>query len=108
MLQIIKRTAVAAIAAAAIVIPSAAYARIGYIPHAPTLSRPASTTTIRQSTGGQRATRGVDWADAGIGAAVTVVLIGAGTAMLLGRRREVTGRRRARPPRSHELTGHGS
>jgi hypothetical protein len=90
MLQIIERTAVTAIAAAAIVTPSAAYARIGYIPHTPTVSRPAGAT-IRQSTGGQRATGRFDWADTGIGAAVTVVLIGAGTAMRRGRRRVATG-----------------
>jgi hypothetical protein len=92
MLQIIKRTAVTAIAAAAIVTPSAAYASIGYIPHPPTASRPASTT-IRQSTGGSpRASGGFDWADAGIGAAVTVVLMGTGTAMRSARRRVVSGR----------------
>jgi hypothetical protein len=94
MLHVIKRTAVTAIAAAAIVTPSAADASIGYIPHTPTASRPASTT-MGQSTGGGRSSGGFDWADAGIGAAVTVVVsIGAGAAMRSGRRRVVSARGR--------------
>jgi hypothetical protein len=91
MLSIIKRTAVTAIAAAAMVTPSAAYASIGYIPHASTASGPASTT-IRQSEGGLAAGGGFDWADAGIGAAIAVLLIGTPTVLRSGRRRVVIGR----------------
>jgi hypothetical protein len=88
MFQFTKRTLIAGVVAAAMTTPPAAHARIKLDPQAPTASGQASSTNVPQISGVQASSNGFDWADAGIGAVVTVALMGAGTGMVIGRRRQ--------------------
>ena len=88
MLQFTKRTLIAGVVAAAMTTPPAAYARINLDPQAPTASGQTSSTNVPQISGVQASSNGFDWADAGIGTVVTVALMGAGTRMAIGRRRQ--------------------
>jgi hypothetical protein len=88
MFQFTKRTLIAAVVAAAMTAPPAAYARINLDPQAPTASGRASSTNVPRTSGVQASSNRFDWADAGIGAGVTVALMGAGTGMVIGRRRQ--------------------
>ncbi len=88
MFQFTKRTLIAGVVAAAMTTPPVAYARINLDPQAPTASGQASSTNVPQITGVQASSNGFDRADAGIGAVVTVALMGAGTGMVVGRRRQ--------------------
>jgi hypothetical protein len=86
MLQMTKRIALAATVAAALAVPSGADARINMEPNAQTASIAEVGATGSQSGGIQAPANGFDWGDAGIGAAATALLIGAG-GILVGRRR---------------------
>ena len=88
MFQFTKRALIAAVVAAAMTTPPAAYARINLDPQAPTASGQASSTNVPQISGVQASSNGFDWADAGIGAVVAVAVMGAGTGMVIGRRRQ--------------------
>jgi hypothetical protein len=96
MFQFAKRSLITALLVTAIAIPlaacSIAYARINLDTQAPAVSVQESSTDVPQYGGVQASSHGFDWADAGIGAAVTVVLIGAGMAMRSPRRRVAIGR----------------
>jgi len=87
MFQFTKRTLIAGVVAAAMTTPPAAYARINLDPQAPTASGQASSTNVPRISGVGASSNGFGWADAGIGAVVTVAFMGAGTRIVMGRRR---------------------
>ena len=93
MFQATRRMLIAALlVASATLTTPAAYAMINE-PHSPAMSTQESGTTLPQVRVVEASSSGFDWADAVIGAAVTVVLVGAGAATLGGRRRIATGHR---------------
>lgn len=87
MFQDTKRILITGLAATALAAPSAAYAR-------PELNPPASSGGARPESLQVRATQPsssqFDWADAGIGGAATVALVGAGALAVTRRRRPHT------------------
>ena len=91
MFQFTKRALIAAVVAAAMTTPPAAYARINLDPQAPTASGQASSTNVPQISGVQASSNGFDWADAGIGAVVAVAVMGAGTRCPLSMERGLRG-----------------
>ena len=89
MFKTTKRTMIAALlVAAAILTPSSASARILLDRQAPAEYTQEAGTTVPQIAGVQ-SSNGFDWADAGIGAAATLVLLGACTGTVVVRRRQV-------------------
>lgn len=84
MFKTCKRTLVATLAVTAAAAPSAASARIMI---ASPDSGPAVASVTHQAQVSQPSSGGFAWADAGIGAAATVAVMGAGGLTLSGRRR---------------------
>jgi hypothetical protein len=92
MFQATKRTLIAVVVVAAMIMPAAAcataYARFTLDRSAP-VSAPAVVTSVPQIQGVQAPSNGgFEWGDAGIGAAVTLALVGAGAVVLTPRRRQ--------------------
>jgi len=88
MFQLTKRSLIVSLVVAAMAVPSAAYARINLDARAPAVSVQESGTNVPPLGSVQASSDGFNWTDAGIGAAVAVVLMGAGTALASGRRRQ--------------------
>lgn len=82
-----RRSLIAALVMAAMALPSAASARVAVDRQAPTFDAAAASPIVVQAGGRQGNSNGFDWADAGIGAAVAVALIGAARAVAGERRR---------------------
>jgi hypothetical protein len=96
MLKATTRTLIAATLIAAASTPSSAYARFNLDPEPLAAHHPAALVTparparpARSVAEASSATRGFEWGDAGLGAAGTLVLLGtgAGSAVVIGRRR---------------------
>ena len=92
MFHIIKRNLIAGAVLAAMAVPATsyatAYARISLNPQSPAVSAQEISANIPQSRGIESPSNGFDWADAGIGAAAALALVGAGNAMVTSRRRQ--------------------
>ena len=92
MFRTLRRTTIALLlVAAAMVTSSAADAREYASEQSPAVSTLESIAVLPPAPAAP--SNGFDWADAGVGAALTVALIGAGVAILTVRRRAVTRRR---------------
>jgi hypothetical protein len=92
MFQAIKRNLIAVLVLGALALPATAcataYARIFPYPQSPAVSAQEISTNIPQSRGIESPSNGFDWADAGIGAAAALALVGADNAMVISRRRQ--------------------
>jgi hypothetical protein len=92
MFQTIKRSLIAVLVLGALALPATvcatAYARIFPSPQSPAVSAQKISANIPQSRGLESPSNGFDWADAGIGAAAALALVGAGNAMVTSRRRQ--------------------
>ena len=93
MLQVLRHTGIALLlVATAMVASPVADARVPPSEHSPAMSTLESGAALPQARVVQTSASGFDWGDAGIGAALTVALIGAGAAIITSRRRLVTRR----------------
>ena len=92
MFQAIKRSLIAVLVLGALALPATAcataYARIFPYPQAPAVSAQEISANIPQSRGIESPRMGLTGADAGIGAAAALALVGAGNAMVTSRRRQ--------------------
>jgi hypothetical protein len=92
MFHVIKRNLIAVVVVAATAMPAAAgataYARIAPYPPSSAVNAQEISANGPQIRGVEAPSNGFDWADAGIGAAAAVALVGVGTAMVTSRRRQ--------------------
>ena len=94
MLQVLRHTGIALLlVATAMVTSPAAEARVPPSEQSAAVSTLESSPAFPQARAVQTSSNGFDWADAGIGAALTVALIAGAAAIVSGRRRFVTRRR---------------